>query len=269
MNIRILQIIAIILIALPCNIIAKDKKNDKKDSSEAVEVSSNLRQWAQAQALPEERDGVKIFRPMENDKGQAEISDMIDFPGLSAEKIFVAALIYFSENIDRETEEIESVDFDNHRFIVRRKIEDQESNPKMTYNYLGAYQCSDGLMMFVDYDIVIDYKERGLIGRHLEIEKFKPQSNKNHAAMIEAFSFAISKKIRSLSDFISHNSLDEVTHWPEIKDHKVVKGMNPTEVRLIGGRPVSIRENGDKTKWMFSNEFVVVFTDGKVTSIVQ
>lgn len=247
---------------------AQDKKKDKNEPETAI--STNLRDWATAQALPEEIDGVKIFRPMENDNGRGEVSELIEFPGLGQEDIFVAAMAYVVDNMDKETESIEAVDFGDKRFILRRQVEDDEVSPKCTYTYTVAFQAADEMLMFVEYDIEFDYKERSIISRHLPIEKLKPQSNKAHANIIEGFSVTSSRFIKALADYVRDNKEQKVTHWPDVKAGNVVKGMNATEVRLIGGRPVSIRKSGvNKEKWMFSNDFVVVFTDGVVTTVIQ
>ena len=45
--------------------------------------------------------------------------------------------------------------------------------------------------------------------------------------------------------------------------------MNETEVMIAAGRPISVREQSSKTLWMYSNDFVVVFTDKIVSSVVR
>ena len=61
----------------------------------------------------------------------------------------------------------------------------------------------------------------------------------------------------------------EVKHWPEIKKGIVVKGMNEAEVRLIGGSPRSINNTGERVQWMYSNDFIVIFTNGMVSAVIQ
>ena len=72
-----------------------------------------------------------------------------------------------------------------------------------------------------------------------------------------------------MAAYVSDNPSLKVTHWKDIKDGTVVKGMNETEVKLVGGAPVSVRKMGKRSKWMFSNDFVVIFTGGVVTTVIQ
>jgi hypothetical protein len=45
--------------------------------------------------------------------------------------------------------------------------------------------------------------------------------------------------------------------------------MNQTEVMLVKGKPTSNRTSNSRVKWMYGNDNVVIFTDGKVTNIIQ
>ena len=61
----------------------------------------------------------------------------------------------------------------------------------------------------------------------------------------------------------------DVTHWTDIKAGKIVKGMNETEVRLISGAPRSVSPLGESMQWMYTNDFIIIFTDGIVSNVIQ
>lgn len=244
-------------------------KNSESDANETQ--ASDLSAWAKQQAamLPTEVDGVTIMRPVTNADGKAEVSDLLETPNVGKDNVFIAAVVYAAENLDRETDAIETIDFDLKRFAVKRQVRSGEGKKASAYTYTTAFQAADGLLSFASYDIDIEYKEKGILTRHITIEKMKPSDNKRHAELIEDFSLCNSRWLHEMETYVKTNPSLMVTHWADIKDGNVVKGMNETEVKLVGGAPVSVRKNGDRVKWMYSNDFVVIFTDGIVTTVIQ
>ena len=103
----------------------------------------------------------------------------------------------------------------------------------------------------------------------MAIEKLKPQEKEQHKNVVETFSYVNSKFLQEMVEYVKSAQNQPVTHWEEIETGDVVKGMNETEVKLAAGRPSTVREQGNKTRWMYSNTFVVVFTDGVVTTVVM
>ena len=247
------------------------KKDNEGNADGTSGSASSLSVWAkeQASALPSEIDGVVMMRPVANEDGRVEVSEFIDVPGISQTQVFIAAVVYAAENLDRETDAIETIDFDSRRFVVSRHVKSGEGKDAATYRYTTAFQAADDILSFVSYGIEIDYKDKGILPRHMAIEKMKPATNKRHAELIEDFSFNNSKYLKDMAAYVSDNPSLKVTHWKDIKDGTVVKGMNETEVKLVVGAPVSVRKMGKRSKWMFSNDFVVIFTGGVVTTVIQ
>lgn len=132
-----------------------------------------------------------------------------------------------------------------------------------------AFQVVDGMLSFVTYNIQTAYKEKGILPRKMAIEKLKPQEKEQHKNVVETFSYVNSKFLQEMVEYVKSAQNQPVTHWEEIETSDVVKGMNETEVKLAAGRPSTVREQGNKTRWMYSNTFVVVFTDGVVTTVVM
>lgn len=242
-------------------------KKDKTDSAETISLSEWARQ--QAEKLPEQVDGVRIMRPMFEEEGKVEISDMIDVPGVKKDQVFIAAVVYVADNLDTETDGIETIDYDKRRFVVLRKITKGEGKNAVSYIYRTAYQAADNLLSFASYDVDAEFKEKGLIPRKMRMDKMKPNTNIRHAEMIEDFSVENSLLQNQVASYVKKHPSLMVTHWADVKAGRVVNGMNESEVKLIYGAPETVREIGDRVKWAYANQVVVVFKNGKVIIVSQ
>lgn len=239
-----------------------------KDDASA---DNTLSQWAESEMAkyPETVDGVKVFYPSMNDDGKLSVSDLIDIEGRKKTQIFTNALVYIYDNLNAETEVIESIDYDSQRFIISRKLKQGSGKNTTSYEYISAFQVADGLLTFVSYDIKVEYREKGILPRKLNIEKLKPQENPRHKELVEEFSFLNSKILKEMAEYITATKPGTVTHWDDIKAGNAVKGMNMTEVKLALGRPYSERQMGKRTKWMYDNNSVIIFTDDTVTTVID
>lgn len=260
-KLRILVLVlTAVAFAMPAS--AKKEKADKKD----IDLGEWVKQ--QAEALPAEVDGVRIYRPS-TQNGKAVVSDIIDLPGISPRQAFIAALIYAREKLDPEFEQMGKVDFDKYRFIVSLAPVSGEGKEQATFSYDQAFQFTDDILSFQASDIVVGYKEKGFLPRKLEAEKLKPATNARHKELVEEFALLNSGYLAAMMNYIRENPAIEVTHWNEIRNGNVIKGMTPAEVTLIAGKPANINDSGNRVKWLYSNDFIVVFTNGVVTNVVQ
>jgi hypothetical protein len=216
--------------------------------------------------LPAVVDGVPIYRPIEDD-GKLQISDLIDLPGTSRETIYVNALVEVRSTFDADVEEFDKIDHEGMRFCLSRSIYDEDA--AATFNYTIAVQATDKLLSFLVTDISIGFKEKGILPRTLDIEKMKPYKDKRHKELVEQCAVSISKYVNQLSNAIISRGKPKIAHWPEIRKGQIAKGMTPEEVTLVKGRPTSKRQSNSRTKWMYGNDNVVIFTDGVVTNIIQ
>lgn len=226
--------------------------------------NGSLSEWIKE--MPATIDGVTIYRPVE-DNGLLQISDIVDLPGKSRETIFVNSMIDIYGNLNDDIEMVEKVDFDGMRYCIVRSTPDEAHSA--TYNYTIAVQTTDDMLTFFVTDISVSYKEKGIIPRTLAIEKMKPYSNVRHKELIEQCAVAISQYVNRLVQAVTSQAVPSVTHWTEIRNGQVVKGMNQTEVMLIKGKPTSNRTSNSRVKWMYGNENVIIFTEGKVSNIIQ
>lgn len=224
---------------------------------------SQLGTWANE--MPSSIDGIKIYAPVE-DNEKVTISDIIDCPGSSADSIFVKVLTMIRENFDDDMEELDNLDVKSRRVLLHRTSTDEKTGISTTYSI--AFQCDDELLSFFIFNISVNYKEKGILPRSVKIEKLKPLENRNHKDLVEKSVFLICQHIQKISNATKDLHPMLITHWKEIEDGIVCKGMNPSEVILIKGLPHSDRTMGSRRKWMYGNEDVIIFTDGIVSNII-
>lgn len=246
---------------------------DKKDSKNDEITGLDLRTWAEEQAriLPAEVNGVPMMRPL-IEEDRATVSELIDIPGVSKDHIFIAALRFAIEHLDdseKAIDKIDVVDYDARRFVITRREAFDEGRNACAFKATTAFQCADDMLSFTSYDIEVTYKEKGILPRTRAIEKLTPQKNERHKELFENFSFTNSRYIRDMVEYIREHSALNVTHWNEIKKNEVVRGMNETEVLLSVGVPDLNRASGGKVKWMYGNNFVVIFKDGTVNTVID
>lgn len=232
--------------------------------------TTNLENWSKelSQNGPEFINGVKIYRPTIND-GQLSVSDFFETQEKDDETVLTKSLLFCINNLDRTNEYIETIEPDKKRFLIDRYITDGDGKNEMKFSYKIAFQVTDGIISFVASNITAEFKEKGFLPRKVKIEKLKPAEKEDHKKIIENFTYQNSLFLQNLSEFVNKQNVQNVSHWQEIANGDVVEGMNETEVMIAAGRPISVREQSTKTLWMYSNDFVVVFTDKIVSSVVR
>lgn len=257
-----------------CTILAASSLLSAKAADSKDEITGmELREWAEEQArvLPPVINGVKMMRPVIEEE-KASVSEIVDIPGVDKDHIFIAALTYAIEHMDdseKSIDKIDAVDYDAKRFVLTRREEYGDGKKASAFKGTIAFQCADDMLSFTTYDIEASYKEKGILPRTRALEKLNPMKNERHKELFEDFSFTNSRYIQYLTDYIKGHPSLEVTHWKEIKEHEVTKGMNETEVKLSVGIPSIARQTSGKTKWMYGNDFVVIFIDGEVSTVID
>lgn len=220
-------------------------------------------------------DGVKMYRPFESD-GQMVISDYVDIANKSKADIFVSSLMYFVERFDMETEYIEAFDDTEGTFIINKvykSVSDKNNllakKDDVEFNCKIAFKSSTYSIVFRAYDIVASYKDMGVMSKKADLAKLCSSDKEKLKSFSEKYIFMNSSLIKDLVEFIEKDNPQKVTHWSTIAANDVVQGMNPTEVKLSLGIPETVRTQGTKDTWMYSNDYVVIFTSGLVSRIIK
>ena len=125
-------------------------------------------------------------------------------------------------------------------------------------------------MGFSIEDIDCRYKEKGLIPRTLRLEKLHPESNKRHAELVREFVEINSEYLNGMNEYIdSRRDIQSLFFSALSKGGPIEVGMNMDEVVILLGSPLDKRTSGNRTRWMYSNDEVIIFTDGVVSKIVN
>ena len=244
----------IVFFAILClSVFADDKKS--------------LEKWAVEQRMPEEIDGVKIYRPIIAN-GKFSFGDYVNLETkLSDMSAFTRALVFAVNELDPETESIEAVDFDNKRFVVSRALTGEDGHN--IYAFSEAFQIDGGSLSFMIPEIIVKYKDKLVINKRVPFQKLEPEKKEAHFAFVEEFSLLNSQFIAKMIDAIKNSNVEPIKDLTAVKAGKVVKGMNSTEVLVTQGKPDNITESGKLTKWMYGSYLIVIFSDGVVERVVN
>lgn len=239
----------------------------KKDSKPPV----NYTEWISIQELQAEDNGVALFYPETEatDEAKAVIKGTVKVNGLTARQIFLATMVYATENFDTDNSEgFLSVDFDKYEFSALYKTTTGSNNREATFTRYIKVKAHDGSFDFETYDIAIRYREKGLIPRTLSMEALHPESNTRHGELVmelvrlnAAYIDAMARYAESRSDIKSPN-------YDKLINGKVAVGMVPDEVIILLGSPLEKRRSGEKYRWIYGNETVIIFEDSTVSRII-
>jgi hypothetical protein len=232
-------------------------------------AQNSLDSWTKTkESSPAANEGDVRLYPLSEADGRWVVSDFVDFAGLTSEQIFVNALLYAIESGTREKENIESIDLVAKRFVVKQyRISAREVD--VAYKYTTRFQVAEDNLSFLSFDMM--YESRNLF-KELKDTPFEKLDTKKKPALkgaLDEFAAGHSLFLSGMFQFIETNLYPPITHWDEIANGKVVKGMNETECKLAAGKPVHIRNTGSKVRWMFNNDFIVMFENGTVTSVLR
>lgn len=260
---QILSIAVAIVIAVP-QVLAIDIF--KKGNTQVFDYTA----WCDTVDLAVSFDGLDLFYPVTVDD-EVTVSGEIAVPGLSSEKIFLGALNYAAVHLDQTNgnEQLGEINPAEKSFVLRLYSRQGTNNNETTFTRLMLVKAEDQKILFRDMQIDVRYREKGLIPRTVAFEKLNPASNSRHRELVEQFAVINARYLYDMASGIAGDNDLEVTHWKEILDRNVVKGMNQFEVLLILGRPVSERDNGDRVRWIYPNNYVLLFVEGKLIRIVE
>ncbi len=227
---------------------------------------NTLEKWANNQQTPDYIDGVRIFRPVIKN-GKMTFGDFIVLSTHESNDVaFTRALAYTINEMDPETESIETVDYDLHRFVVNRAISSDDGN---IYEFAEAVEVDNGVLAFMIPDIVVRYKDKLIFNKKTSFHKFNLEKKEQHRKFVEQFSLLNSRYLEQMANATAYSNIENVKNWEAVKKGKATKGMNYTEVLLTEGKPDNITESDNITKWMYGSTFIIIFTNGIVERIVN
>lgn len=196
------------------------------------------------------------------------ISQFQSIEETTSENLFLNALLWTIQNAPQPEEKIMEVDYDKKQFGVAWMID----NPKTACRYrcVVSVKVTDNIITMLASDINQEAETSVIkLVKRLPFEKLNPDKKPKHKDYLTDFANLHEGYIAQLLEFVSNNQLPPITHWREIEEKNVIKGMNPTECILSLGKPASIQKQGNKEEWMYDAYTYVFFENGIVSSVIK
>ena len=105
--------------------------------------------------------------------------------------------------------------------------------------------------------------------RRLPFEKLQPEKKEKHKENLNEFAALYETYSKQMLEYIASTNPPVVTHWTEIKNKEVVKGMTAAECLLSMGKPASVQKSDGKEEWMYDAYTYLFFENGLLTSFIK
>ena len=215
-----------------------------------------------------------ISSPYSEVKGNVVISEFhtLDKP-TSAEGIFLNALLWMIDNRELENTEEEDkstfeIDYDKKQYLLEIK----QTNPQSASHYrcLFSVKVTDNIITILASNITYESETNVIkIVKRLAFEKLQPEKKPKHKEYLNEFAKLHKETVKRMLEAITTNPAPTITHWTEIKNKEVVKGMSKQECLLAFGKPASVQKQGNKEEWMYDSYTYVFFENEIVTSLIK
>ena len=186
----------------------------------------------------------------------------------TTENIFLNALLWTIQSAPQLEEKILETDYEKKQFGVAWML----NNPKKACRYrcVVSVKVAENIITILTSDISQEAETAVIkLVKRLPFEKLNPEKKPKHKDYLTDFTNLYEKQVSLLLEFVTANQLPPITHWREIKENNVVKGMNSTECILSLGKPASIQKQGNKEEWMYDAYTYVFFENGIVSSVIK
>ena len=198
------------------------------------------------------------------------VSGSVDFTGKTEEEIFINAMLYAIDKVERGREHIVQLDVARKLFSVVLEMPSSFYPDNSTYyKYANTFRVLGNELSFLASEIHVGYKN--LMGdlKEMSFESLDVDKKAKHKNYVNELAVLNSVYLNALFQYVRTKQSEKVTHWDEISEGKIVKGMNETECLLAVGKPMHNRRNGNQIKWMVNNDFVVIFENGVVVKVIR
>ena len=216
-------------------------------------------------------DGVVYYPCLKSDESNWIISGCYDLQGKSSEELFVNSLLYAIEQAEAGKEHVLILDVSQKSFSLLMQLPSNfYPENKTYYKYANTISIENGRITFRATEMHVC--SNNLFGDLKEtlFESLQPEKKAKHRNFINELAAQNSIYLHKLFEYVKTNKPQAVTHWEEISNGDIIKGMNTTECLLSVGKPLHIRKNGgNQIKWMVNNDFVVLFENGIVVRVIK
>lgn len=212
--------------------------------------------------------------PYSEVKGKRVISEFHSLDKLqSSQTIFINALLWVINKQELPQQEgepvpLREVDYDNQQLTAEFSVISPKT--ESCYHYLFTIKVSDNIMTLLASDITQEAAISVIkLTKKLSFNKLQPEKKPKHQEYLDEFASLYNDFTQEAIQAVSNNIPPVITHWNEIKNKEVVKGMNEAECLMAWGKPLSIQKNGNKIEWMYDSYTYTFFENGIVTTIIK
>lgn len=239
----------------------------KKKPHQRIDYSS----WIASQSFPSEENGIQIFYPRTADADSTTFfTGSLPVKGLTAEQVMLAAMVYATTNFNTEKQErFTAVSYPDKKFSIVLSSTQGSNNKETTYTGIVDITAEKGMLNFTVNNIKVRYRQKGLVPRTVDAETLHPDTDTRHAELVLEMSRVISDYLNRMAHYAAERTDICASHYDEMQACRVVNGMNPDEVIIAIGPARDTRHSGERTRWIYDNEHVIVFTNGKVTKAIE
>lgn len=212
--------------------------------------------------------------PYSEVKGKRVISEFhsLNKPSTS-QAIFLNALLWVINKQELPQEEgatapIREVDYDNQQLSAEFSLISPKT--ESCYRYIFTVKVSDNIIKLLASEITQESAVSVIkITKKLNFNKLQPEKKPKHQEYLDEFASLYADFTKEALQAISSNATPVITHWTEIKNKEIIKGMNEAECLMAWGKPLSIQTNENKTEWMYDSYTYAFFENGVVTTIIK
>lgn len=189
----------------------------------------------------------------------------------SSQDIFLNALLWATDNMTSTESEAPgpaTCDVDGRSLSINCVI----ASKKLEVNYVFTLSAkvSDNILTVLASDIGCEGEVAVVkLTKRLSFNKFQPEKKEKHKEYMDDFAALYKKLLDDMTTFIASHEPPTVTHWNQVRENEVVKGMTEDECLLAIGRPVKRQEQGSKTQWIYGSFSFVYFENGRVVSLIR
>ena len=146
-------------------------------------------------------------------------------------------------------------------------IEESENSDK-AYTFQLNIGVNKGKIEFLIKDVKCIPKGVMAVFKTVSLDKLNLEKKPQNKEYVDKFSVLCNQFMQQTMKEILGENID-LSHWEAIINGQVVKGMNPNEVILAKGKPLTVTENSQRTMWSYESGSIVMIENGIVSGVIN
>ena len=188
-----------------------------------------------------------------------------------SQDIYINALLWATDNVvaneDTAPGPVEC-DIDAKQLAIECMLQSKKFD--VIYVFTLSIKVADNILTTLAADIGYESEVAVVkLTKRASFDKFQPDKKEKHKEYMNDFAALYAKLLTNLTEYVASHTPPTSTHWAQIRQNDVVKGMTEDECLLSLGRPVRTQEQGTKIQWIYDSYTYLFFEGGKVVSLIR